>query len=89
MTEEKFTYKYYIVGNRPVKIAIDDEGLKRGAYAINWKTGEFEIKHTYMSRIAKPGSNLEIENVDKETFDKAVKSIKDRKKTPRPKASGM
>lgn len=79
--DEEFTVKsYYIVGDRPVKILVDDEGLKSGALALNWKTCEFEINHSYLFEISKPGRECEIEKVNREDFEKVVTGIQTRKK---------
>jgi hypothetical protein len=80
MTEEKFTYEYYIVGSRPVKVELDDDGLESDCQVLNWKTGKFERDLDYLDKIGKPGSELEVKEVDEETFNKTVKGIKDKKK---------
>lgn len=42
--------RYLIVGQRPVKALLDDEG-NVGIYAYNWDTGEFEKNYNYGAQI--------------------------------------
>lgn len=86
MIEENITYKYYMVGTTPVKVKYED-GKLRGAYALDRKTNDFKIKHTYLSEISK--SEIGTDKVTKEEFDKKVKAIMDRKKKSKPSNPGM
>lgn len=79
-SEELTVKSYYIVGDRPVKVLVDDESYKTTALALNWKTCEFEPDIMYLSEISKPGRECEIEKVSREEFAKTVKGIKARKK---------
>ncbi|MCT4574904.1 MAG: hypothetical protein N4A43_01470 [Alphaproteobacteria bacterium] len=92
MSEGNFTYDYYIIGVRPVKINYED-GKLRGSYALNWENCEFELDQTYLSRIRHPHmeeSNIsvfDIKEVDRDEFDKQVEALKAKKKLEKKAAS--
>ncbi|MCV6599887.1 MAG: hypothetical protein OIF36_05390 [Alphaproteobacteria bacterium] len=87
MTEEKFTYDYYIVGQRPVKVKKDEEGLERGIYALNWKTGEFDLNHSYWEKLEK--DNIDTNEVDEEAFNKQVQKMMKKNNASKLKKPGM
>lgn len=77
---EEFTVRsYYTVGDRPVKILVDEDGLKAGALALNWETCEFEVNIHYMFEVSNYNRDSEIDEHSRKEFEEIVQNIKDRK----------
>ncbi|MCT4575062.1 MAG: hypothetical protein N4A43_02275 [Alphaproteobacteria bacterium] len=78
--KDNITFKYYLVGDRPVKAKYKNNRLK-GYYAFNHENNEFELDQTYLSKIRNPWKQGEIEAIEtEEEFNKKVEGIKARKK---------
>lgn len=79
---KKWTEEYYIIGVRPVKILVDKDGDERDCLVLSWKTGKFERDLDYLLKISYPHieeSNIsvfDINKVDEDEFNTAVKRIK-------------
>lgn len=66
--------KYYLVDERPVKmVETEDGGL--GAYALNWKTGEFVLAMKYLAEIYKIERD-DVERVSEEEFNRKVEELR-------------
>ena len=77
--EDNITYKYYIVGDRPVKAKYKDKKLK-GFYALNYETGDFELNQKYLSKIQINRNPLEVDELSEKDFnDKVQENLKQSK----------
>lgn len=65
--------RYYILGEWPVKLIMNDKG-EMGAFAFNWETGVFELNWDAYLAISKPGSD--VESVSEIEFEKHVENLR-------------
>jgi hypothetical protein len=71
------TPKYCIVGIRPVKALLENDGFS--IYVFNWSNGHFDLDLSYIEKIYF-GTMDDVEELSKEEFDKYVLKLKKRKR---------
>jgi hypothetical protein len=68
------SYQYFLLGERvPVRVPLDEDGLRMGAESPDPQTGELVIKNTLLSRL---DQSPEVEEITQEKFDEICDGLK-------------
>lgn len=80
-TDPASEFRYFLVGERPVRLVPrPDGGL--GVEAIDWQSGEMVRATEYLTRVLH--GDPEVDEIDREQFERAVADIRARGRSWRP-----
>jgi len=64
---ETIKFNYFLLGERvPVRVSLDEHGLRMGAEVPDREQGRLVIKNTYLSRL---DLSLEVEEISEQQFN--------------------
>ena len=76
MTKSEETYKYYLIDEMPVKVKLNESGLKVASYVYNRESKDFELNNEYLLKLEDHNKLLEVESVTEDEFRDRLKTLK-------------
>lgn len=76
MTKSKENYKYYLIDDVPVKVKLNENGLKVASYVYSRKRKDFELNNEYLLKLEDHNKILEVANVTEDEFRERLKTLK-------------